>query len=179
MILSSCIKNIVTMATTMTIRSRHRDGDDGETPRASEIEYPIVRIDSGMSDDDGNVSFPLAFFTEQQDLVSEIFSFLDPPSMFKLCRGMPFVSPFLTHEHVIHSVACTLTKDTFNENNQCYRRNRHRYRHIQYHRIVVEKLIPNLQRQASAKHTPIQLLQAVSGRYCERCQMDLICITGW
>ncbi len=163
----------------MTPRIHCDDDDDRETPLESEIECLIGRMDKHV-----NVNIdaraPISFFWEQRDLVSEVFSFLDPPSLYKLCRGIPFVSPFLTHEHVVQSVACALTNDIYNENNQCYRRNRHRYRHIQYHRIVVERLIPNLQRQqASIKQTPVQLLRAVSGRHCQRCQLNLICITGW
>ena len=125
------------------------------------------------------VSISKKFFYEQRDIVTEIFSFLDPPSILKMCHGMRLVSSFLTHKHVVRSVTNTLRGDTFDQENQCYRRNRHRYRHIQYHKIVVEKLIPSFKQKTSIRQSPMQLLRSVSGRRCKRCQLDLIPVTGW
>jgi len=151
----------------------HGNGAPGEVKTGNTID--------GCSNDisDDKVSFTLSFFVEQRDLVSEIFSFLDPPSLLKTCHAVSFLSSFLTHKHVIRSVSNTLRTETYDQDNECYRRNRHRHRHIQYHKIVVEKLIPNFQKHASTRQTPMQLLRSVSGRYCERCQLDLICVTGW
>lgn len=151
--------------------------ETGETLRLGEITCQICPIDEDTKD--RKLSLSRTFFTEQRDLVSEILLFLDPSSMFKLCRAIPSVRPVLTHDHVIRSVAKTMETDTYNLDNPCYRRKRHQYRHIQYHRMVVEKMIPKFQRQALTRQSPMQLLRAVSGRYCERCQLDLVCVTGW
>ena len=164
--------------TTMIATRNQEDVDNSDVPREGKTET-LSSIGRVANNIDGELPISLSFFAEKRDLVSEIFSFLDPPSLLKMCRAMPIVSPLLTHQHVIGSVTNTLRSDTFDQNNECYRRNRHRYRHIQYHRIVVEKLIPNFQKDASTKQTPMQLLRSVSGRYCERCQLDLICVTGW
>jgi len=73
------------------------------------------------------------FFTEQREIVAEVFSFFDPPVDTKyvlrdairiLVTGAQARHPFVQE---------TLRTDTFDQENECNRRNRHRYRHIQYH----------------------------------------------
>jgi hypothetical protein len=168
---------------TMT-STRHHDDDvddssgDFRQGQLGQSESELANVDDNQTK---NRKLPssVQFFAGQRDVVVEIFSFLDPPSLTRMCTALSFVTPFLTHVQVIRSVSNALKTEVYDLNNECLRRNRHRYRHIQYHRIVVEKLMPNIQKHACTRQTPIQLLQSATGRYCERCQLDLICVTGW
>ena len=155
-----------------TKRTRRRDDDVGK--REEDVVCKIVKDNSN-----DNVQVSTKVFVEQHDLVSEIISFLGPPSILKFSRAMPFVSSHITHKHVIKSIENILRKDIYDQHNQCHRHNQHRKRHIQYHKIIVEKLIPVSEKQACVRQTPMQLLRTISGRYCERCQLDLICVSGW
>ena len=58
------------------------------------------------------------FFEEQDDLISEIFQFLDVKSVFRMCQTTKVIASCLRYDHIVHSVppVVTLLDDTNNTN---------------------------------------------------------------
>ena len=131
------------------------------------------------------------FFEEQNDLISEIFQFLDVQSVFRMCQTTKVIASCLRYGHIVHSVppVVTLIDDTNNTNKN---KNKNPA-------IILKKLMesfdivhtdsnrdnrispsfppsslhlitsPSNSLDAKQKPSPMRVLRLVHGQRCEKC----------
>jgi len=109
------------------------------------------------------------FSTEQREIVAEDFSFLDPPSI------LIFVAGYNSYHCSWHTSTSSI-RARCTENGHV--RPRERMLSPQSTQSA-QSISSNPISQSSMRQSPMQLFRQLSGRRCERCQLNWIAVIGW
>ena len=122
----------------------------------------------------------IAFFRDQDDMVSEILSFLDLRSLLVMCRTAKKATLLLRYDHVFSSMTKTECVES------CESKISNRNSSVILHKLAQvyglngnSEIVPPHTIPKQSKPSPLRLLRLANGKRCELCHSDMVSPCAW